>query len=283
MQVYLNGSFVPKDHAHVSVDDRGFLFGDGVYEVVRSYGGRLFELEAHLARLERGLRELRIEGVDADFHRIVPELLRLNDMDTRDAVVYMQVTRGVAPRRHAFPVESVNPTSYAAPAPVVPKGDPQVGVDVITVPDVRWARCDIKSVNLLGNCLANQRAQEAGAAEAILVRDGVALEASASSLFGVFDGEVRTAPNSNYILPGITRAVALELCAEAGVRSRETPILFHQLFEADELFLAGTTVELLPVVRVDGRTFGAGTPGPISRQLYSLFALRTGAVSTAAP
>jgi D-alanine transaminase len=277
--VYLNGEYIPKASASLSPDDRGFLFGDGIYEVVRSYGGRIFALDAHLQRMHRGLSELRIHGVDAAaFGEIARQLLSRNDLAEDDAIVYMQVTRGAAPRRHAFPTDPTPPTAYAAASPFQPRGDAAKGVGVITVPDVRWARCDIKTVNLLGNCLANQRAQEAGATEAVLVRDGVALEATASSFFGVFDGEVRTAPKSNYILPSITREVALELCREAGVPCRETPIFFHELTSADELFLAGTTVEIMPIVELDGRPVGDGRPGPVQRRLYEMFCERTGAV-----
>jgi D-alanine transaminase len=274
--VFFNGEYVTKESVSISPDDRGFLFGDGVYEVVRSYGGRFFALDAHLQRMHNGLCELQIRGVDAAaFAEICEQLLEKNDLGQDDALVYMQVTRGAAPRRHAFPNVPTRPTSYAVPLPFQPKGDVTRGVRVITVPDMRWARCDIKSVNLLANCLANQRAQEAGAAEAIFVRDGVALEATASSFFGVFDGEVRTAPKSNYILPSITREAALEMCREAGIPACEAPIFVHDLASADELFLAGTTLELMPIIEIDGRPVGNGRPGPIQQRLYELFCLRT--------
>ena len=275
--VFFNGEYVPKSSVHLSPDDRGFLFGDGVYEVVRSYGGRIFAQDEHLKRLHRGLCELRIRGVDAaDFATVTYELLERNGLATDDALVYMQVTRGAAPRRHAFPPAATAPTRYATAMPFQPKGDPAVGVKVVTLPDTRWARCDIKSVNLLPNCLANQLAQEAGAVEAIFVRDGVALEGTASSLLGVFGEEVRTAPKSNYILPSITREVVLDVCREAGVCVSETPIFAHQLESARELFLAGTTLELMPIVEVDGRPVGDGSPGPVHRRLYDLFRKRTG-------
>jgi len=274
---------MPKASVHLSPDDRGFLFGDGVYEVVRSYGGRFFALDAHLQRMHNGLSELQIRGVDAAaFAEICKQLLERNDLSQDDALVYMQVTRGVAPRRHAFPNVPTQPTSYAVPSPFQPKGDVTKGVRVITAPDIRWTRCDIKSVNLLANCLANQRAQEAGATEAILVRDGVALEATASSFFGVFNGEVRTAPKSNYILPSITRQAALDICREAGISAIEAPIHLSELASADELFLAGTTLEIMPIIEVDGRVVGNGQPGPIQQRLYELFCQRTrGAVAGA--
>jgi D-alanine transaminase len=273
--VYFNGEYAAKESVRLSPDDRGFLFGDGVYEVLRSYGGNIFDLEGHLQRLHRGLCELQIRGVDAAvFGEVATELLAKNGLATENALVYIQVTRGAAPRRHAFPSSSVPPTSYAAAFPFQPKANPARGVKVITAPDIRWARCDIKSVNLLGNCLANQRAQEAGALEAILVRDGVALEATASSFFGVFGGEVRTAPKSNYILPSITREATLDICREAGIPAREAPIYVHELASADELFLAGTTVEIMPIVDVDGRPVGTGRPGPVQQQIQELFRRR---------
>jgi len=280
--VYLNGQYLPKSDAHVSVEDRGFLFGDGIYEVVRAYGGRFFALEAHLARLSRGLQQLEIRGVQAtDFAEICLRLLDLNDLATADAIVYMQVTRGAAPRRHWFPDPDTPPTTFAVASPFVPKGDQARGASVITVPDIRWARCDIKTLNILPNCLANQRARSAGALEAVFVRDSVALEASASSFFGVFNGEVRTAPKTNYILPSITRDVAIDLCGAAGIPVHETPIFVSELADADELFLAGTTVEIMPVVQVDGRPVGDGKPGPITRKLITLFGQRTGSPALA--
>ena len=268
---------------HLSPDDRGFLFGDGVYEVVRSYGGRFFALDAHLQRMHNGLCELQIRGVDAAaFADICKQLLERNDLSQDDALVYMQVTRGAAPRSHAFPNVPTQPTSYAVPSPFQPKGDVTKGVKVITAPDIRWTRCDIKSVNLLANCLANHRAQEAGATEAILVRDGVALEATASSFFGVFNGEVRTAPKSNYILPSITRQAALDICREAGISAIETPIHLSELASADELFLAGTTLEIMPIIEVDGRVVGNGRPGPVQQRVYELFCRRTRGAGVAA-
>lgn len=270
--VYLNGTFLPKAQARISPDDRGFLFGDGVYEVVRSYAGRLFREAEHFARMERGLLELGIRGPrGSELSRISRELLERNGLASADALVYLQVTRGAAPRTHAFPEPSVPPTVYGSATPFRPKADPFAGIAVITVPDVRWARCDIKTVNLVPNCLANQRAQEAGAKEAIFVRDGVALEATASSFFAVFDGVVQTAPKTNYILPSITRDVVLELAARQRIPAREVPIFAHDLSRADELFVAGTTMEVMPVVQVDGVPVGDRRPGPLTRQLQEWF------------
>ena len=270
--VYFNGAFVSKDDVHISPDDRGFLFADGVYEVVRSYGGHFFELDAHLRRLTNGLEALEITGVDVgSLGQVFWKLLGRNALDAADATVYLQITRGAAPRTHAFPDPPVPPTVYAEAKPFTPRADAAVGVGVITVPDIRWARCDIKTVGLLANCQANQRARAAGAIEAVFVRDGVAIEATASSFFAVVDGEVRTAPASNYILPSISRAVVLRLCAEAGIPHRETPVFLDDLARASEVFLAGTTLEVMPVVRVDGRPVGSGVPGSVSTRLHGLF------------
>jgi D-alanine transaminase len=272
MIVYFNGAYGPKDGVRVSPDDRGFLFGDGIYEVARTYGGKLFALERHLERLKYSLEQLRIGGVDtAALPTVCRELLRRNDLGTRDAVVYLQITRGAAPRTHAFPNPPAPPTIYGYAAPIQLKFDPVKGVAAIAIPDVRWARCDIKSVSLVANCMANQQAAEAGAFEAILVRDGVALEGSHTSLFAVIDGEVRTAPLTNYVLPGITRAVVVELCQSNGIPVRETPVFAHELPRAEEVFLAGTTTEVLGVVQIDGRPVSSGRPGKLTNRLRELF------------
>lgn len=270
--VYLNGEYLPKDAARISPDDRGFLFADGVYEVIRSYGGRLFGEGPHLDRLANGLAALRIAGVDArSLGDVAREVLARNDLAAHDATVYVQVTRGAAPRTHAFPAPPVPPTVYVSAQRFVPKYDPATGVAAITVPDLRWARCDIKSVSLLPNCLANQQAQEAGAQEAIFIRDGVALEGSHTSFFALLDGVVRTAPTSNYILPGVTRAAILDICRREGIRAEEAPVSHHQLRQAEELFLAGTTMEVMPIVRLDGRNVSGGRPGPVAQQLLQRF------------
>jgi D-alanine transaminase len=274
--IYFNGTFVPKGDVRISPDDRGFLFADGVYEVVRAYRGRFFQMEPHLRRLEQGLCALSIAGVRvADLRDVFRQLLAKNGLGDADATVYLQITRGAAPRVHAFPDPPVSPTVYAEAKPFKPRGDPAVGVSVITMPDIRWARCDIKTVALTANCLANQRAKEAGAIEAVFVRDGVAIEATASSFFAVVDGEVRTAPKSNYILPSISRQVVLDVCQREGIPHRETPVFVDDIWRAPELFLAGTTLEVMPVVRVDGRTVGDGKPGPVAGKLHMLFQRET--------
>jgi D-alanine transaminase len=275
--VYLNGSYLPKDEARISPEDRGFLFGDGIYEVARAYGGTFFALDAHLQRMARGLAALTLDGFDAaDAAEISHELLLRNGFAGKDAIVYIQVTRGVAPRTHFFPDPAVPPTVFAMVSPVRRPWDPREGVGVITAPDQRWARCDIKSIALLPNCVAAQAARSAGVAEALLVRDGVVMEGTHTSLFAVLDGEVRTTPASNYILPSITRQVVLDLCAEHGIPHRTEPVFLQDLARAEESFLAGTTMEVMPIVRVDGRPVGDGTPGPLAHRLLHLLRGLTG-------
>ncbi len=278
--VFFNGSYVGRDQVRISPDDRGFLFADGIYEVVRFYDGRPFELQAHLARMVDGLRALRIGGVNENsIADMVSELVVRNGLSESDALLYLQITRGVAPRVHHFPDQKTEPTVFASIRAYESSVDPTVGVPVITAPDHRWTRCDIKSVALLPNCMAAQEAHERGAYEAVLIRDGVALEGTRSSFFAVVDGEVRTAPRSNYILPSVTRAVTLELCRDHDIPFDERPILVEELERADELFLAGTTTEILPIVRVDDRTVGDGRPGPCALRLADLFRARTGSPS----
>jgi D-alanine transaminase len=216
MLVYLNGEFLPRNKALISVEDRGFLFGDGVYEVTRALGGRLFEEEAHWRRLEWGMGQLslpRPEGFSREaVHRISERLLRENGQADADATVYLQLTRGAAPRVHGFPPPGTPPTLYIATAALqVPWELRQQGVKAITHADLRWGRCDIKTVNLLPNVLAKQRAREAGAWEALLVRDGVITEGSSTSVFGVVGGRLYTHPKDPHILPGVTRDVVIEL------------------------------------------------------------------------
>ncbi|MBA3657196.1 MAG: aminotransferase class IV [Gemmatimonadaceae bacterium] len=272
--VYLNGLLLPSSEAKLSVNDRGFIFGDGVYEVIATYDGRPFEMKRHMDRLRYSLGEISIEGVDIDaLGEKALELAAANNLEAAPmGLVYMQITRGCAPRTHAFPVGKVEPTVYMYAAPVNAKWDHKVGAAAITLSDTRWSRCDIKTVSLLANCMANQAAHDAGALEAIFLRDGMALEGTHTSMFVVVDGEVRTAPKSNYILPSITRELVLEICDEAGIPARETHIPEAVLRNADEIFLAGTTTEVLAIVQLDGKPVGDGKPGVMTtrlRQLYS--------------
>jgi D-alanine transaminase len=267
---FFDGEFIPREDVRVSPDDRGFLFSDGVYEVLRAYEGKLFEVQRHVARLAASLAAMRIRGVSAaELPTVFEELLERNDLSASDGLVYLQVTRGVAPRTHRFPDPPARPTVYAYAWAFTPEHAPEAGGKAITVADQRWARCDIKTVSLIPNCMANQAAREAAAVEAIFVRDGVALEGTHTNLFAVSRGRVRTPPLTNYILPGVTRAVVLELCREAGFEVAEEPIFSEELYRADELFIVGTTAEVTPVTDLDGRAIGTGRPGVFALELLT--------------
>ncbi len=277
--VYLDGAYLPREQATVSVDDRGFLFGDGVYEVVRVVGGRYVEAGRHLARLRRSLAELELPDPTTDgmdLLAIGTELLGRQGIGSEgEAVVYIQVTRGAAPRRHAFPARGTPPTVFVSAWEFTPKRDLMTaGVTAITHPDLRWQRCDIKSVNLLPNVMANQRATERGAYEAILVRDGIVTEATHCNVFAVVDGILRTPPNGPAILPGVTREAVLGLARGARIEAREDAIGLAELARADEVFVTGTTTDVMPVIALDGFPVGAGTPGPVARRLGRLLAER---------
>ena len=268
--VYLNGEFLPRERATLSVDDRGFIFGDGIYEVTRVIDGRLFEPDRHMRRLMYGLRGI---GIDPrmtaeqilDIHyRLISE----NALTSGEGTVYLQITRGAAPRTHYFPAATTPPTVFLSSSTFTPNtAQREAGATAVTYPDIRWSRCDLKTVNLLGAVLAKQHAVAAGSLEAVFIRDGVVTEGSHTNVFGVLDGELRTYPRSNYILPGITRDVVLELAVEEGVNVREVPILQQEIGRLDELFVTGTTSDVTPIVQLDGRPIGSGKPGPITRQL----------------
>ena len=274
MIVYLNGEYIDHTAAKISVDDRGFLFADGVYEVARVYDGRIFEMRAHMQRMRHGLNELRIrDDVVDQLTGIAEHLLDSNNLRSGDATIYIEVTRGTAPRAHAFPSPEVAPTVYVLAKPF--KNHPATywtdGVAAITVPDTRWSRCDIKSIALLPNVLANQQAHEAGAFEALFVRDDVLIEGSHSNLWGVIDGVAVTYEKCGYILGGITRDILLQRAHEVGVTAREAPIPQADMARVSELFLSGTTTEVMPVVQVDGKPVGDGKPGPITRKLQEAY------------
>ncbi|RMH23458.1 MAG: hypothetical protein D6701_00255 [Gemmatimonadetes bacterium] len=272
--VFLNGNYLPADEAKVSVNDRGFLLADGVYEVTPAYRGRLFRLERHLARLRRGLAALRIERAVDDLPAMHERLLAENGLaDAEMAIVYLQITRGVAPRTHQFPAGPVEPTVYAFAKAFQRPDDERWGrgFSARTVPDQRWGRVDIKSIALLPNVLAQQAAVEAGADVALLVRDGIAIEGAHANVFGVFDGVVCTHPASHQILHGISREYVLELAREAGIGVEERPIPLDEMRRADEIFFTGTTTEVYPIVRLDEAPVGKGVVGPVARRLREAF------------
>lgn len=271
--VYLDGNFVPLDEASVSPLDRGFMFADGVYEVIRSYRGSLFQRETHIKRLRNSLREIRIgQGATDGIDGIFPDLLERNGLTDSEALVYLQVTRGTAPRAHQFPVPEGPPTVYAHAVPFVPPFEQRDrGIPVILVPDTRWSRCDIKSIALLPNILAKQMAEDAGAGESIFIRDGMVTEGSSSTFCAVFSGTVVTHPESNVVLPGITKKVVFELCARTGIPVAERPFREDELSRAAEMMLLSTSREVMPVVSVDGMEVGDGTPGQLTRKIQAAF------------
>jgi D-alanine transaminase len=286
MLIYLNGSFLPKADARVSIDDRGFIFGDGVYEVWRLIRGHPFEAEQHQARLERGLRELEItlpEHAGADrLWAIADRLLAANGLTAGEATLYVEITRGAAPRTHYFPPAGTKPTLYISAARFSPPEALRVsGAAAITLPDIRWLRCDLKTIQLLPNVLGKQRAIAAGAIDAIFVRDGIVTEGTHTSVMAVVDGVLRTHPTDHHVLPGVTRAVVLELAGEMGIPARETALTLPELYAASEVFLAGTTNDVLPITTVDGQPIGAGQPGPIAERLFQGLRARMDAVAGA--
>lgn len=271
MITYFNGRFLDKSEVRISPDDRGFVFADGLYEVIRSYDGSLFRCDEHLQRLEVGCRALRFSLPPvADVRRWMRQLLDQNRME--DATLYIQVTRGCAPRKHRFPPAETPLTIYIEPKPLEPCMELHTqGAKAILVPDLRWARCDIKSVALLPNVLAQQRAFEAGAWEALLVRDGAILEGSHSNVFFVKNDTLVTAPLNNYILPGITRQAVLELAVRLGLRTKLDVFYEQERAELQEAFIASTTMEVQPIVSIDDQPVGKGFPGPLTRQLQLEF------------
>jgi D-alanine transaminase len=272
---FVDGQFTEREGLTISIDDRGYYFGDGVYEVIKVYGGELYTAEEHIDRLFQSATKIKmtIPYSEVQLMEIARELVVTNNILVGH--VYIQVTRGSAPRLHQFPNPAVSPvvTAYAVNNPR-PLAGMEKGVPVKSVEDVRWLRCDIKSLNLLGNVLAKQEAHEAGCVEALLHRDGVVMEGSASNMFGVKDGIVYTHPVTNLILNGITRQVVQGLCLEQGVALVEKTFTLDEAFEMDEFFLTSTTSEVTPVISIDGRPIGAGVPGPLTIKLQKAFNLQ---------
>lgn len=274
--ILLNDRLLPEREVSISPDDRGYYFGDGVYEMFRVYGGALFETEAHMRRLERSATATRIAlPYAADALR--DKLQRLVAAEgIADGTVYVQVTRGAAPRAHAFPAQTP-PMLYAnAKEAARPLAAMESGITAVTVPDIRWLRCDLKTLNLLPNVLAKQEALDRGADEAILHRDGVVTECSASNVMIVEDGVVLTHPANHLILHGVTRAVVIALLGEIGVPFAEEPFDLTRLADADEVFVTGTTVEVTPIVAIDGRPVADGKRGTVTARLQQAFGRRIG-------
>lgn len=269
---FVNGAFVSLADAKVSIDDRGFQFGDGIYEVIRTYGGRPFELEAHLARLDRSAAALDLiqPYSPAEWTNHILEGIRRAAYP--EAKIYIQLTRGVAPRDHAYEAD-LTPTVVLTVRELhsLSRSVQAAGVEAMTIEDIRWGRCDIKSLSLLGNVLARQQAKRAQVFEAILLKEGSITEGAVSNVMVVRGGTVMTAPEGPRILSGVTRAVVLGLARKEGLSVQERCIAQADLYGADEVFLTGTTVEVLAVVRVDGKVIKDGRPGPITQRLAAGF------------
>jgi len=271
--VYLNGAYLPLEDARISVLDRGFLFADGVYEVIPAYGGHLLRLQEHLQRLQSNLDAIRMDNPmsHSEWQAILQRLLDENAGE--DQSIYLQVTRGVAAtRNHAFP-EVVTPTVFvmATQLSKVDKEQLRPGVSAITLDDIRWKACNVKSISLLGNILLRQQAHDKNAAEAILINDGKAVEGAASNVFIVRDGVLITPPTSHCLLPGITRDLILELARNNQMPCEERDISAQELATADEVWLTSSTREIMPVIELDGQPVANGKAGPIWEKMIDIY------------
>jgi D-alanine transaminase len=267
--VYLNGDYLPVTEAKISVMDRGFLFGDGVYEVIPAYAGKLFRLEDHLGRLDNSLKSIRLQNPHSheQWRTILSALLKQGE----DQSVYLQITRGPAPKRDfPFP-QTITPTVFAMVTGITPYSDPDNGAKAISMEDNRWKLCNTKAITLLANVLLRQAAIDNGCAESILFRDGFLTEGAASNVFAVIDGILMTPPLSPYILPGITRDVILEIARKNNIPCSEQAIAQAEIAKASELWITSSTREIIPVCELDGKIIGTGKPGPMWLTFYKLF------------
>lgn len=276
--VYLSGKYIPKEEAFISVDDRGFLFGDGIYEVTAVYRGKMFRWDRHLARMKRGLSALRIDFDPSTLEEVHDHLIQDNGLAAAQvSYVYTQITRGVAKRTHKFPADPPPPTvylfsgEYRRPA----RESWEKGYRSVTVHDQRWARRDLKTIQLLPNVLGAQAAVDHGVDEIVYVNEGMAIEGSHNNLFMVFGETVVTYPLSNQILSGITREVVIELAKGLGYEVQERTVPLAEMFDADELFHSGTLSEVKPCVEVDGKAIGNGKVGPLTRAIFDAFLAET--------
>jgi len=270
--VYLDGAFVRLGDAKVSVLDRGFLFGDGVYEVVPVYGGKPFRLDEHLARLMRSLQAVRIDAgrTQAEWRALLIDVLRRSTQT--DCILYLQVTRGAARRDHRFPANAT-PTVFCMASPRKPltREAREQGLRAVSMPDLRWLRCQIKSVSLLGNVLAKQYAVDHGVDEVIQFRNDCLTEGSSCNIWVVRNGQLMAPARDNHILEGIRYGFLVELARQAGIPFQEQPLLRDAVAQADELMLTSATTEVLPIVQLDGAPVGAGVPGPVYQRLRAAY------------
>ncbi|MGA7721686.1 MAG: D-amino-acid transaminase [Ignavibacteriaceae bacterium] len=274
MIVYFNGQFTDLEEVKISPFDRGFLYADGVYEVLRTYYGRLFRYTDHLERFKSSLSAIKINFTGIDIlESNIYKLFELNKYSNPNLSVYIQVTRGVSfPRKHSFPEVEVKPTIFISASPI--ENDNHIiekGIKAILEEDIRWSRCNIKSISLLPAVLANQHAVEQGAGEAILVRDEYLMEGSHTNFWGIKNGEVWTAPLSNLILPGVTRTVIIELCKSSGVNVIEKAIKKARIKEFDEFFITGTTTEIMPVTQINDYIIGNGEAGSTTAKIHKAY------------
>lgn len=271
MDYLFNDQFVERDQINIDLEDRGYQFGDGVYEVIRVYDGKLFTVDAHLARLEKSLNAVRIKPpyqIDRLKTNLI-ELVNRNHLST--GMIYLQITRGAAPRGHAFPKEAQSVLTGYCRALSRPTEDLANGVRVCLTEDIRWLRCDIKSLNLLGNVLAKQEAEENGFKEAVLFRDDLITEGSSSNCMIIVGNTLFTHPANNFILNGITRQILLKLAPQVGLTIEERAFSIDKLYKADEVFITSTIQEVMPVIQINAIQIGAGIPGPFTRALQSVF------------
>ena len=270
-RVFLNGNFVASDEAQVSAFDRGFIFGDGVYEVIPVFGGRAFRLEAHLQRLDNSLAELGIK-LDMNHQQWAGILDQLAGNNNEDQSVYIQVTRGPAARDHVFP-DSSNPTvfAYTQTLKYPDSATLENGVNAVTAEDIRWSRCDIKAIALLASVLLRQEAKQQGAIEAILLRDRMLTEGAASNIFIVKDGVIATTGKGRFILPGITRDLVVELAQANNIPMQERDISETELRNADEIWMTSSTKEILPITTLDGNAVANGKPGAMHVRMLDIY------------
>lgn len=270
--VMMNGEMVNRSNAKIDIEDRGYQFGDGVYEVIRVYNGKMFTATEHLERLLESSKKIRMNipyTVDG-MKEMLLKLIEKNNLVC--GTIYMQITRGVSPRNHAFPSADVRPILTAYTNEVKrPEGNMKSGVKTVLNDDIRWLLCDIKSLNLIGNLLAKQKAVEAGCYEVIQHRNGTVTEGSATNVVMIKDGKVITHPADHLILNGITRQVILKICAKNDIPFEERAFTLDELGEADEVFVSGTTTEITPVIEIEGKKVSDGTPGMITKKLQLLF------------
>lgn len=270
--IILNGEWIKREEAMVDIEDRGFQFGDGIYEVIRVYNQIPFTMEEHLQRLYESAKKMRMEipYEPSKLKQLLEDLIHRNQLQT--GIIYLQFTRGVSERSHTFPREGTT-LSFVAYTKNVPQPleEMEQGVKVITTEDIRWLRCDIKSLNLLGNIMAKQEAKEAGCYEALQHRGDIVTEGSSSNVFIVKNGTLYTHPENNFILNGITRQKVLQLCRKQAIPLQERTFTVDELFSADEIFLTGTTTEVMSVIQVNGKQIGDGNPGKLTREIRQLF------------